>query len=257
MSTSKVRTLILRVPGTNCDVETGFAFRRAGAEVALVHVNELIRREQRLADYQIIVVPGGFTYGDDISAGKVLANELKLKLGDDMLRFIEDGGLVLGICNGFQALIKAGFLPGLPDSSSLLTVAGNDSGRFECRWVYLKVNEQSPCVFTRGIDSMYLPVAHGEGKVVTDLNILPKANIALYYTDERGNIDAGYPYNPNGSSGNIAGLCDASGRVFALMPHPERHIRGTQHPRWTREGAKEYGDGFQVFLNAVKWAQGL
>jgi len=245
------------VPGTNCDVETGFAFQTAGAEVALVHVNELINREQRLADYQILVVPGGFTYGDDISAGKVLANELRLKLGDDILRFIEDGGLVLGICNGFQAMIKAGILPGLPDSNSLLTVAGNDSGRFECRWVCLKVNEGSPCVFTRGIERMYLPVAHGEGKVVTDLTLLPEANIALYYTDEQGNIDAVYPHNPNGSAGNIAGLCDASGRVFALMPHPERHIRGTQHPRWTREGAKKYGDGFQIFLNAVKWAQGL
>ena len=252
-----VKTLILRVPGTNCDVETGFAFQMAGAEVALVHINELIHREQRLADYQILVVPGGFTYGDDISAGRVLANELKLKLGDDVQRFIEDGGLVLGICNGFQVLIKAGILPGLPDGDLLLTVSGNDCGRFECRWVYLKVNEESPCVFTRGIESMYLPVAHGEGKVVTDLNTLPKANMALYYADEHGDINAGYPYNPNGSMGNIAGLCDASGRVFALMPHPERHIRGTQHPHWTREGAGEYGDGFQIFLNAVKWAQGL
>jgi phosphoribosylformylglycinamidine synthase len=204
-----------------------------------------------------MVVPGGFTYGDDISAGKVLANELKLKLGDEVLRFIEGGGLVLGICNGFQVLVKAGFLPGLPQYKSLLTLTNNDSGRFECRWVYLKVNEASPCVFTRGIERMYLPVAHGEGKVVTDLNILPRANIALYYADETGNISAGYPDNPNGSMGNIAGLCDASGRVFALMPHPERHIRGTQHPRWTREGAMKYGDGFPVFLNAVKWAQGV
>ena len=125
-----VKTLILRVPGTNCDVETGVAFQMAGAEVSLVHINELIHREQRLADYQILVVPGGFTYGDDISAGKVLANELKLKLGEDVQRFIEDGGLVLGICNGFQVLIKAGVLPGLPDGDLLLTVSGNDSGRF-------------------------------------------------------------------------------------------------------------------------------
>ena len=202
------------------------------------------------------MIPGGFTYGDDISAGKMLANELRLNVGDDILRFIEDGGLVVGICNGFQALIKAGILPGLPDSSSLLTVVGNDSGKFECRWVHLKVNTKSPRVFTRGIESMYLPVAHGEGKVVTDLNILPSSNIALYYTDEQGNIDAGYPHNPNGSVGNIAGLCDASGRVFALMPHPERHIRGTQHPQWPRVGAREHGDGFQVFLNAGKWAPG-
>jgi len=253
----KVKTLILRVPGTNCDVETGFAFQRAGAEINLVHINELIHREQRLSDYQIMVIPGGFTYGDDISAGKVLANELKLKLGEEVTRFVEDGGLVLGICNGFQVLIKAGILPGLPHNETILTVSGNDSGKFECRWVYMKANKESPCIFTRGIDSMYLPVAHGEGKVVTDLDHLPGAHIALRYADEQGDTDAGYPYNPNGSMGSIAGLCDATGRVFALMPHPERHIRGTQHPRWTREGAKKDGDGFQIFVNAVKWVQEL
>jgi len=235
-----------------------FAFQQAGAEVALVHVNQLIRREERLADYQIMVVPGGFTYGDDISAGRVLANELRLKLGDDVLRFVEDGKLVLGICNGFQALIKAGFLPELArDGQSPLTVAGNDSGRFECRWVYLKVNKQSPCVFTEGLDSIYLPVAHGEGKVVAAPEVLSRLNVVLYYTDEQGNTDAGYPDNPNGSVNNIAGICDASGRVFALMPHPERHLRGTQHPQWTRLGAREYGDGFPIFRNAVEWAKNL
>ncbi|MBA7565129.1 Phosphoribosylformylglycinamidine synthase subunit PurQ [subsurface metagenome] len=255
---SKVRTLILRAPGTNCDVETAFAFQQAGAVVSSVHINRLIRREQRLSDYQILVIPGGFTYGDDIAAGKVLANELRLKLGEDVQRFIEGGGLALGICNGLQVLVKAGFLPELSDNGSQrLTLAANDSGKFECRWVYLSVNKESPCVFTRGIDSMYLPVAHAEGKVVTDLKSLPGLNIALYYTDEHGNTDAGYPCNPNGSVGNIAGICDASGRIFGLMPHPERHIRGTQHPQWIRLGAKKCGDGFQIFLNAVKWAQGL
>jgi len=255
---SKVRTLILRVPGTNCDAETVFAFQQAGAMVSLVHVNQLIGGEKRLSDYQIMVVPGGFTYGDDISAGKVLANELRLKLGENILRFIEDGKLILGICNGFQVLIKAGILPE-PSVSSLpqLTVSANDSGKFECRWVHLKVNRESPCVFTRGIDSLNLPVAHGEGKVVAEPEVLPQLNIVLYYTDEHGNSKAGYPYNPNGSVGNIAGICDTSGRIFALMPHPERYIRGTQHPQWTRHGAKEYGDGFQIFLNAVKWAEGL
>lgn len=254
----KVRTLILRAPGTNCDEETVFAFQQAGAIVSSVHVNQLIRREQRLADYQILVIPGGFTYGDDIAAGKVLANELRLKLGEDIRRFIESGGLVLGICNGFQVLVKAGFLPELSDgSSSLLTLATNDSGKFECRWVHLKVNEDSPCLFTKGISSMYLPVAHAEGKVVADPGVLPRLNVVLTYTDEQGNSQVDYPYNPNGSVGNIAGICDASGRVFVLMPHPERHIRGTQHPQWTRLGAKEYGDGFPVFLNAVRWAKNL
>jgi len=135
-------------------------------------------------------------------------------------------------------------------------VVANDSGKFECRWVYLRVNKDSPCLFTKGIDSMYLPVAHAEGKVVADPEVLPQLNVVVYYADEQGDSKAGYPYNPNGSVGNIAGICDASGRIFALMPHPERYIRGTQHPQWTRQGAREHGDGFPVFLNAVKWAKG-
>ncbi len=255
---SKVKTLILRAPGTNCDAETMFAFEQAGSAVSLVHVNQLIRGEERLVNYQIMVIPGGFTYGDDISAGKVLANELRLKLAEDILRFIEDGKLILGICNGFQVLVKAGILPELSDGDSpLLTLAANDSGKFECRWVYLGVNKQSPCVFTRGIDSLYLPVANGEGKLVVLTGALSESNIALFYTDEQGDISAGYPCNPSGSAGNVAGICDSSGRVFALMPHPERHVRGTQHPQWTRLGAKEYGDGFQIFRNAVEWARVL
>ena len=253
-----VKTVVLRAPGTNCDAEAVFAFQQAGAEVTSVHVNRLIRREQRLSDYQIMVIPGGFTYGDDIAAGKVLANELRLKLGEDIIRFIETGGLILGICNGFQVLVKAGILPEpSAEGSPRLTLTANDSGRFECRWVHLAVNKQSPCVFTEGIDRLYLPVAHGEGKVVADPGVLPELNVALYYTDEHGSSEAGYPHNPNGSVNNIAGICDSSGRVFALMPHPERHIRGTQHPQWTRQGAKEYGDGFQIFLNAVRWAKNL
>ena len=253
-----VKVLILRAPGVNCDVETAFAFEQAGAAVIYVHVNQLIRREHHLSDYQIMVIPGGFTYGDDIAAGKILANELKLKLGEDIMRFIEAGGLILGICNGFQALVKAGFLPepsgdGLPR----MTLAANDSGKFECRWIHMAVNKESPCVFTRGIDRLYLPVAHGEGKVVADPEVVPRLNVVLRYIDEHGDDKAGYPHNPNGSVANIAGICDASGRIFALMPHPERHLLGTQHPRWTRQGAKEYGDGFQIFLNAVKWARSL
>ena len=255
---SKVKTLILRAPGTNCDVETAFAFEQAGAETATVHINRFIRREQKLADYQIMVIPGGFTYGDDISAGKVLANELRLKLREDIMRFVSDGGLILGICNGFQVLLKAGILPE-PASESMppLTLAANDSGRFECRWVHLHANQKSPCIFTKGLDHIELPVAHGEGKFIAAPGVLPKINVALYYIDEKGNDKAGYPYNPNGSIANIAGICDKSGRIFALMPHPERHIRGTQHPQWTRRGIKEHGDGFQIFLTAVAWARHL
>ncbi len=255
---AKVRTLIIRAPGTNCDAETAYAFEQAGASVSLIHVNQLIRHEEPLSSYQILVVPGGFTYGDDISAGKVLANEIRLKLGEDIQSFVNQGGLVLGICNGLQALVKAGILPGKHNGKEpKVTLAANDSGRFECRWVYLKVNKESPCLFTQGIDRLYLPVANGEGKVVTSGEALADSNIVLRYTDEQGNPNAGYPHNPSGSVSDIAGICDSSGRIFALMPHPERHLRGTQHPRWTREGAREHGDGFQIFLNAVKWAKKL
>ena len=251
-----VRTLILRAPGTNCDVETAFAFDRAGSQVELVHVNQLIRGETRLAAYQIMVMPGGFTYGDDISAGKILANEVRLKLGEDIRRFVEDGGLVLGICNGFQAMVKAGILgESSHDGPPPLSLTGNDSGRFECRWVYLTANRESPCVFTRGIDTMYLPVAHGEGKLVAEPAVLQRLKVALYYSDESGDIRVGYPHNPNGSTDSIAGICDESGRVFALMPHPERFVRWTQHPRWTREPGRENGDGFRIFQNAVEWVK--
>ena len=254
----KVNTLILRAPGTNCDVETAFAFQQAGAHVDLVHVDELIHHLKSLFNYQIMVIPGGFTYGDDISAGRILANEVRLKLVDKFKKFIDDGRLILGICNGLQALVKAGMLPESRGyNAQSLTVAGNDSGKFECRWVYLRANKASPCIFTRGIDLMYLPVAHGEGKMVIEPAALEELNVALHYADETGNIQADYPYNPNGSVNNIAGICDTTGRMFALMPHPERFIRWTQHPRWTREPRREYGDGFRIFLNAVEWVKGI
>jgi phosphoribosylformylglycinamidine synthase len=255
---SKVRTLVLRAPGTNCDEEATFAFEQAGAVVSLVHISQLINRTKQLKDYQIMVIPGGFTYGDDMGAGRVLANEIRLKLGPDIERFVSGGRLILGICNGFQVLVKTGILPGLsPTGKPLLTLTTNDSGRFECRWVYLRANRESRCIFTRGIERLYLPVAHGEGKVVADPKVLPNLDVVLYYTDEQGSTRAGYPYNPNGSVEDIAGISDATGRIFALMPHPERFIRGSQHPRWQSESTRERGDGFQIFTNAVKWAKGL
>ena len=249
---ARVKTLILRAPGTNCDAETAFAFEKAGAQVYTAHINELIRRPQLLHEHHIMVVPGGFTYGDDISGGKILANEISLNLGGELRRFMADGRLILGICNGLQVLVKAGILHGLKDGGQHpLTLSGNDCGRFECRWVYLRINEASPCIFTRGIEAMYLPIAHGEGKIVTRPGL---SNIVAYYADEAGDVSAGYPYNPNGSTDNIAGICDQSGRIFALMPHPERFIHWTQHPRWTREPRREHGDGLRVFQNAVEWA---
>jgi phosphoribosylformylglycinamidine synthase subunit PurQ / glutaminase len=255
---AEVKTLMLRAPGTNCDMETAFAFELAGATVEFAQINELVHREKQLSSYRIIVIPGGFTYGDDIAAGKIMANELRLKFGEDIQRFVDDGGLVLGICNGFQVLLKAGILPRCGDvTRQPVTIADNDSGRFECRWVHLRVNQTTPCVFTSGISNMYLPVAHGEGKVFAHASVAENLNVALYYADEKGGISAGYPHNPNGSVGNIAGICDASGRVFGLMPHPERFVRWTQHPTWTREPARDWGDGFRIFVNAVEWAKAM
>jgi len=253
---STVRTLILRAPGTNCDEETAFAFRQAGAETELVHIGQLIRREKKLGDYQIMVVPGGFTYGDDLGAGKVLANEMRLRLGEGIERFIQNGCLIMGICNGFQTLVKNDILPGTKGEQRL-TLTNNDSGRFECRWVYLRANEKSNCVFTQGIERLYLPVAHGEGKLVADAATLKEINAALYYTDKEGNRNTAYPYNPNGSMNDIAGISDASGRIFALMPHPERHIHPSHHPRWTAEGLRKEGDGLKIFRNAVEWIKGI
>ncbi len=255
---ARVRTLIVQAPGTNCDLETAFAFEQAGSIVETAHINELVCRKAPLSCYQIMVIPGGFTYGDDISAGKILANELRLRLGGDIQRFVDDGRLILGICNGFQVLLKAGILQrGTDVTRESVTIAANDSGRFECRWVYLRVKEESDCVFTRGIKVMYLPVAHGEGKVFAEAGVAEKLQAVLYYADEEGVISDVYPLNPNGSIGNIAGASDISGRVFGLMPHPERFVRWTQHPRWSMEAPRDRGDGLQIFANAVEWAKAI
>ena len=253
---NKVKVLMLRAPGTNCDLETQVALETAGAEVDSALVYELFRKEKKLDDYRIVIIPGGFTYGDDVSAGRIMANEIRLHLGDELRRFVDNGKLVMGICNGFQVLVKTGILPGLPGAGRQpVTLTNNDSGKFECRWIHLKVEPDSPCVFTKGIDRMYIPVNHGEGKLVAPPEILAQLNVVLRYTDENGNTGAAYPHNPNGSLEDIAGICDETGRIFALMPHPERFIRWTQHPRWTREPARRTGDGLQIFVNAVEWAK--
>ena len=256
---NKVKILMLRAPGTNRDVDTQIAFEMAGAElVDSALVNELTRKEKRLADYQIMVIPGGFTYGDDISAGKIMANEIRLGLGEEIKKFVADGRLVLGICNGFQVLVKTGILPGINGQSAQpVTLTNNDSGKFECRWVYLKVNKKSPCVFTKGIDMIYVPIAHGEGKLVAEPGMLEKLNVVVQYVNEKGKTEAGYPHNPNGSVKDIAGICDSTGLIFGMMPHPEDFIRWTQHPRGTREKERKDLYGLQIFTNAVAWARGI
>ena len=255
-----VRTLILRAAGTNCDIETEHAFRLAGSETELVHINLLKRNERNLKDYHILVIPGGFTYGDDIAAGKILANELKYNLQEPIQEFINDGKLILGICNGFQVLVKADLLV-VHDSgadSQGITLTYNDSGKFEDRWVYLKAVSNNPCVFTRGIERLlYIPVAHAEGKFVTHTNEAMQSlwgnnQVVFQYVDPHGDV-AVYPWNPNGSLEGIAGICDPTGRIFGLMPHPERHIHPTNHPRWTRNPQVSEGEGLNIFRNAVEF----
>jgi len=257
------KVCVLRTAGTNCDKETAFSFSKVGAAAELVHVNSFIRQEDKLDSYQILAIPGGFSYGDDLGAGKILANELKCKLSEDIKEFVRQGKLVIGICNGFQILVKAGLLPGNEELKQEANLIINDSGKFEDRWVYLK-NQKSKsknqkCVWIKGLpEIIYLPVAHGEGKFVTiDKMILErlkkKGQIVFQYCDDKGKL-AGYPDNPNGSVENIAGICDETGRIFGLMPHPERHVQFSQHPRWTA-GSKKSADGLQIFENAVIYAK--
>jgi phosphoribosylformylglycinamidine synthase I len=249
------RVLILRAPGANCDAETQFAFEKAGATAERVHVNRLRESPSRLMDYQILAIPGGFTYGDDVAAGKILANQLSHFLGDALRRFRDEERLILGICNGFQVLLKAGLLI-LPDEDGpLATLAFNDSGKFEDRWVTLHATP-GRCPFLAGIDHLYLPVAHGEGRFLCRTEwelkgLFQAGQVVLRYANPKGG-SADYPLNPNGSQGDVAGLCDATGRVLGLMPHPERHVLPTQHPRWTRQGLAEEGDGLALFRNAVR-----
>ena len=263
----KIKAIILRTAGTNCDKETAFAFKSTGAETELVHINELARGEKSLGDYQILAIPGGFTYGDDIASGKILANELKFKLENDVRKFIRNGKLVIGICNGFQVLVKAALLPNISGDFETIesTLTLNDSNKFEDRWIYLKrpevMGHRQECIWTKGMDrTIQLPIAHGEGKFIPlNNNIRKKIKdeglVVFEYADNKGCRAKKYPDNPNGSVDNIAGICDKTGRVFGLMPHPERHIDGYQHPCWTRTGRTGRGDGFNIFKNGVDFAK--
>ena len=256
----KVKVAVLRTAGTNCDRETAFAFQKVGATCDFVHINKLISSREILDEYKILAIPGGFTYGDDIASGKILANELKNSLNEEIIKFITRGKLIIGICNGFQVLVKSGLLPNIEGGFDKMevTLSLNDSDKFEARWVYLKP-VKSKCVWTKNIKNViYLPVAHGEGKFIpADKKILTKLKknnqIVFEYSDEKGK-GRGYPWNPNGSVANVAGICDPTGRIFGLMPHPERHIERTQHPRWTRESSDAPPCGLAIFENGVKAA---
>jgi len=282
------KVLILRAPGTNCDQETAFAFEQAGAKAELLHVNRLLENPGLAGRFQIFCIPGGFAYGDDVAAGRILGNQIQYHLADPMAEFKAAGKLMLGICNGFQVLIKSGVL--LEPDAELgppATLTYNDSGRYEDRWVRLETRG-TKSVFLAGIESMYLPVAHAEGKFVARVaqslrQLEDGGQLVLRYVAQRRGAGATacsqavssagsaghcfqgssgtpggtpmvpYPDNPNGSMADVAGVCDATGRVLGLMPHPERHIDPTQHPRWTRGEAGKVGDGLQVFVNAVEY----
>ena len=262
-----VKAMVLCGNGINCEVETGHAAKLGGADtIDLVHFSDLIYGDHRLDDYHLLCFPGGFMDGDDLGAAKVAANRFRHarvkttgeRLHEQLKRFIEAGKLIFGICNGFQLMVKLGLVPSPENDyeNQVATITFNDSGRFEDRWVDLTVNGDSPCVFTRGIEHLYLPVRHGEGKFYFNDDLsgtMQKKNlIVLQYADpSTGEKTQEYPWNPNGSLDAIAGVCDPTGRLFGLMPHPEAYLHRTNHPRWTREELPEEGQGVQLFRNAV------
>jgi len=250
------RVIILHAPGTNRDREAALACKLAGAEPEIVHINQLAAGERELARYHMLVLPGGFSYGDDLGAGRLWSNDLLHRFRDQLDHFIALGKPVLGICNGFQALVKAGYLPG-PAPQQRVTLTYNSSAHFECRWVRLHPVRGIRSLFTGGLEDFLCPVAHGEGRIAVkneqELNMLSAGgHIALTYVSEEGTSPAGYPANPNGSIADIAGLCNAAGNVLGLMPHPEDHIYLHQHPRWTAGVSGELGIG--LFVNGVRAA---
>jgi len=246
---SKPKTIILRGTATNCDIETMSAFNYAGAAAELVHINELLSGKKKVLDYGIMAFPGGFSYGDDISAGKIFAVKMA-RLARDFGKFIKSGRPVIGICNGFQILVKTGFLPENRADAQVSTLYTNDCGHFLAKWIKLKVNRNSPCIFTRGLpDEIELPIAHGEGKfIMEDKNALGKllgADLhALTYSD-----------NPNGSMHDIAGVTNMSGTCLGLMPHPERNMFAWQHPDRPAAAREAVAVGYEFFRNAVEYAK--
>jgi phosphoribosylformylglycinamidine synthase len=251
------RVLIIQATGTNRDPDAAAAIERAGGCPNILHVNDLRADPMQIQTYQMLVLPGGFSYGDALGAGRLLAVDMRWLFQDALARFVESGKPVIGICNGFQALVKSGWLPGPPKGRQKATLTRNVSNRFECRWVWLEPNPHSACVFTKGLTArITCPVAHGEGRFVPRdegvlTSLLERQQIALTYTTEDGQAPS-YPDNPNGSTADIAGICNEAGNIFGLMPHPEDHIMVEQHPRHTRG---ETGNlGLVLFERGVAYA---
>lgn len=258
--------LVLRSPGANCDEETAEAFRLAGAKAKRIHVNQLLESPAILDEFQILCLPGGFSYGDDVAAGRVLGNRLRLNLADPLRKFRDQDKLILGICNGFQVLAKTGLLDLDDASGPAATLTWNDHGRYEARWVHLSTDvgnsSANKSVFLRGCEQLELPIAHAEGNIqMRDAEsfqrLVEAGQVVLRYVEPDTQVTdeiLPFPVNPNGSRGNTAGLCDASGRVLGLMPHPERFVDFSQHPSWTRSAKLEdQADGLKIFINAVRY----
>ena len=256
----KPNVCILRADGINCDWELHYAFEKFGAVPEFVHINQLRDKSKRLKEFQILALPGGFSYGDDIASGKVLAVELISFLKDELQKFIAKKGLVLGICNGFQTLIRTGLLPFNNLGRMDATLAPNESGRFECRWVKIKT-EDSKCLFLSGSDqALDLEVNHGEGKFFandTNLKKIENQNLVVFrYVNEDGKPTQQYPQNPNSSLNAIAGVTDPTGRILGLMPHPEKFVDNTQHPNWRRfKGQILKPHGALIFENMIRFAK--
>lgn len=265
----QVRSLVIAGNGTNCEREVVEACRLAGSEVAeAVHIAELLAGRIKLEDYHFLNLAGGFLDGDDLGSAKAGANRLLhapvagggASLAEQIGRFITDGKLIMGVCNGFQLMVKMGLLPATEQNYQHQTcsLTHNDSGRFVDRWTYLQTDSASPCIYTQGLEGIYLPVRHGEGKFVVDNDATLKGIeaahlVPLRYADEKFAPTMDYPANPNGSVAAIAGVCDPTGRLFGLMPHPEAYVHYTQHPRWTREELPEEGMGLWLYQNAINY----
>ena len=250
------RFMVLEGQGWNCQDETAHAIQLAGGQANQVYIKHLIEKPEILQSYQGLIFPGGFTYGDDISSGRVAAADLE-PVKDELQKFLDDKKVIAGICNGFQIAVWLGLAPALDNkylAGKKASLVQNDSGKFEDRWVYLK-NAGGNCIWTKDVDVIYLPVRHGEGKFVAPPEVLEEIErqglIAFRYCDKNGNTSIDYPLNPNGAMKGIAGVCSYT--TLFMMPHPEAHVYGLQHPRWTRENVPEEGDGMKIFRNAVKY----
>jgi phosphoribosylformylglycinamidine synthase len=267
------KAIVITGNGTNCEMEAAHACRMGGFDdVVIAHIAEILSGEIRLDDFHFLNLTGGFLDGDDLGSAKAQANRLKHasvagsgeKLVEQFSRFIADGKLILGVCNGFQLMVKMGMLPGFDGEylTQSVTLTHNDCGRFQDRWTYLKVDSSSPSIFTRGIEKgIYLPVRHGEGKFLCDsdetLNRIEREHLAVlkYSGPDYSEATMEFPANPNGARNAIAALCDPSGRLMGLMPHPEAFVHYTQHPRWTREQLPEEGDGLILYKNAAEYVR--